>query len=1006
MRLFLLFSFSALMLHEAYGFTDEPDRKALLDFKSQVSEENQDALSSWNNSSPLCNWKGVTCGLKNKRVTRLNLGGCQLRGMISPSIGNISFLISLNLSDNSIGGTIPYEVGNLFRLKYLNISFNFLEGEIPDNLFNCSRLLDLDLWHNHLGGGVPSELESLEKLETLDFGANNLRGKLPASLGNLTSLARVSFSKNNLEGRIPDDLARLTQLVHLGLGENKFSGGFPPSIYNFSSLEYLNMFGNVFSGSLKPDFGNLLPKLRLLEMGTNSFTGPIPTTLSNISNLQEFSIEQNKMTGSISSSFGKLKNLKTLRLHNNSLGSYSSGDLEFLKALSNCTQLQTLLVNRNRLGGVLPTSITNLSTNLWKLDLGTNFIFGTIPYGIGNLVSLQKLVLRENLLTGPLPSSIGKLSRLVFLNLTSNRMSGEIPSSIGNITWLEKLNLSNNSFEGTIPPSLGQCKYILYFRIGSNKLNGTIPQEIMQIQSLVYLDLSNNSLTGSLPEYIKPLERLCTLSVAHNKLYGHLPQVLGNCLSLENLYLQGNFFYGDIPNIKGLMGAKILDFSNNDFSGSIPGYFGNFSLLEYLNLSINNFEGEVPTEGKFRNATVVLVFGNKYLCGGIKELKLNQCIVQAQPSHSSGSKKVTIELSIGIALLLMVLIMAYISLCWFRKIKNNQLSSNSTSSSTREVVHEKISYAYLRNATDGFSSSNLIGSGSFGTVFKAFLPTENKVVAVKVLNLQRRGAMKSFLTECESLKDIRHRNLVKLLTACSSTDLQGNDFRALIYELMPNGSLDMWLHPEEVEEIRRPSRTLTLFERLNIAVDVISVLEYLHVYCHEPIAHCDLKPSNVLLDKDLTGHVSDFGIARLLMKLDQESFFNHLSSAGVRGTIGYAPPEYGMGGQPSIYGDVYSFGVLLLEMFTGKRPTNDLFGGNVTLNSYIKLALPERVLDIADNSILNSGLRAGFPLDECLIMVFKVGLRCCEESPKNRLATSEARKELILIRERFFIGRR
>ncbi|KAF3609206.1 hypothetical protein DY000_02049889 [Brassica cretica] len=326
--------------------------------------------------------------------------------------------------------------------------------------------------------------------------------------------------------------------------------------------------------------------------------------------------------------------------------------------------------------------------------------------------------------------------------------------------------------------------------------------------------------------------------------------------------------------------------------------------------------------------------------------------------------------------------MAYISLCWFRKIKNNQLSSNSTSSSALEVFHEKISYAYLRNATDGFSSSNLIGSGSFGTVFKALLPTENKVVAVKVINLQRRGAMKSFLTECESLKDIWHRNLVKLLTTCSSTDLQGNDFRALIYELMPNGSLDMWLHPEEVEEIHRPSRPLTLFERLNIS------------------------PSNVLLDKDLTGHVSEFGIARLLMQLDQESLFNQLSSAGVRGTIGYAAPEYGMGGQPSIYGDVYSFGVLLLEMFIEKRPTNDLFGGNVTLNSYIKLALPKRVLDIADNSILNSGLRAGFSLDECLIMVFKVGLKCCEESPKNRLATSEARKELILIIERFFIGRR
>ncbi|CAH8267784.1 unnamed protein product [Arabidopsis lyrata] len=272
--------------------------------------------------------------------------------------------------------------------------------------------------------------------------------------------------------------------------------------------------------------------------------------------------------------------------------------------------------------------------------------------------------------------------------------------------------------------------------------------------------------------------------------------------------------------------------------------------------------------------------------------------------------------------------------------------------------------------------------------------------------MQRRGAMKSFMAECESLKDIRHRNLVELLTACASIDFQGNEFRALIYEFMPNGSLDMWLHPEEVEEIRRPSRTLTLLERLNIAIDVASVLDYLHVHCHEPIAHCDLKPSNTLLDDDLTAHVSDFGLARLLLKFDQESFFNQLSSAGVRGTIGYAAPEYGMGGQPSIHGDVYSFGVLLLEMFTGKRPTNELFGDNFTLHSYTKSALPERVLDITDKSILHNGLRVGFRIAECLTLVLEVGLRCCEESPTNRLATSEVAKELISIRERFFKTRR
>ncbi|XP_010515035.1 PREDICTED: probable LRR receptor-like serine/threonine-protein kinase At3g47570 [Camelina sativa] len=235
--------------------------------------------------------------------------------------------------------------------------------------------------------------------------------------------------------------------------------------------------------------------------------------------------------------------------------------------------------------------------------------------------------------------------------------------------------------------------------------------------------------------------------------------------------------------------------------------------------------------------------------------------------------------------------------------KKNQ-QANNPAPSTLDIFHEKISYGDLRNATDGFSSSNIVGSGSFGTVFKALLSTDVTIVAVKVLNMERHGAMKSFMAECESLKDIRHRNLVKLLSACASIDFQGNEFRALIYEFMPNGSLDMWLHREEVEEVHSPSRTLTLIERLNIAVDVASVLDYLHVHCHEPIAHCDLKPSNILLDDDLTAHVSDFGLARLLLKFDQESFFNQLSSAGVRGTIGYAAPEYGMGGQPSIHGDV------------------------------------------------------------------------------------------------------
>ncbi|XP_056853151.1 probable LRR receptor-like serine/threonine-protein kinase At3g47570 [Raphanus sativus] len=1000
MKLFLFLSLGALMLLETSGNSHETDKQALLKFKSQVSKEKKVLLSSWNNSYSLCQWTGVTCGRKHKRVTALDLGGFQLGGVISPFIGNLSFLISLDLPDNYFGGIIPRELGNLFRLQYLNMSLNFLEGGIPASLFNCSRLLAFDLFSNHLAQGLPSELGSLMKLVYLDLSTNNLKGKLPVSLGNLTSLIELSTAENYLEGEVPDVIARLTQMVVFALDTNHFSGVFPPAIYNLSSLQYLGMFDSGFSGNLSPDFGNLLPNLRYLSLGSNSFTGVIPSTLSNISTLERLGMELNSLTGNIPPSFAKLQDLQDLALSYNSFGSSSAGDLEFLAALTNCTQLQNLDVGFNRLGGDLPASIANLSMNLNQLFLQNNFISGSIPDDIGNLIGLQTFWLTNNLLKGPIPASFGKLPGLVNFGVYANRMSGEIPYSFGNNTRLEKIYLYNNSFEGIIPPSLGKCSYLLYLLINNNQLTGVIPQEILQISTLVSLSMSNNSLTGSLPEDFGRLENLGNLSVAHNKLSGKLPKSLGKCLSMEKLDLQGNSFDRTIPDISGLVSIKEVDFSSNNLSGRIPEYFANFRLLEYLNLSFNNFEGTVPTEGKFKNATIVSVSGNKKLCGGILELRLKPCFTQ--PPRNS-KKKLVIGVSIGISLLMLVFIVS-VSLFWLKSRKKK--NTNEATPSTLGAFHEMISYGDLRNATDGFSSSNLIGSGSFGSVFKALFHAENKVVAVKVLNMQRRGAMKSFMAECESLKDIRHRNLVKLLTACSSIDFQGNEFRALIYEYMPNGSLDMWLHPKEFAEISRPSRTLTLMERLNIAIDVASVLEYLHISCHEAIAHCDIKPSNILLDDDLTAHVSDFGLARILLKFDQETFINQLSSAGVRGSIGYAAPEYAMGGEISVHGDAYSFGILIFEMFSGKRPTDEMFGGDYTLRSCVQSALPEQVLDVADELVLNNGLRIGFPAAECLTKVLEVGLGCSEESPANRMGMSEVIKELISIKERFFKTRR
>ncbi|CAH8352377.1 unnamed protein product [Eruca vesicaria subsp. sativa] len=988
-----LLMFFTVVLAEA-RFSSETDKKALLEFKSQAAENNSEVLSSWNNSSPLCSWTGVTCGQRRERVVSLDLGGFKLAGVISPSIGNLSFLRLLNLADNSFRSTIPKEVGMLFRLQYLNMSFNLLEGRIPHSLSNCSTLSTLDLTSNQLAHNIPPELGSLSKLVILSLAKNNLTGKFPSSLGNLTSLQKLEFAYNNMEGEIPENVARLTQLVYFQISQNSFSGVFPHVLYNLSSLEYLSLGGNSFSGELRGDIGDLLPNLRQLFLGENRFTGAIPITLTNISTLERFHISSNNLTGSIPLSFGKLRNLWWLGIAQNALGNNSFSDLEFIGGLTNCTELEFLDAGYNRLGGELPASTANLSTKLTSLNLGGNQISGTIPRDIGNLINLQVLSLEANMLTGELPVSFGKLLELQVVDLYTNSLSGELPSYFDKMTQLQKIHLNSNSFQGRIPKSIGGCRNLLDLWIDTNKLNGSIPREILQIPSLTYVDLSSNVLTGFIPEEVGKLELLVGLGVSDNKLSGHIPQTLGGCLSLEFLYLQGNSFEGAIPDISRLVSLKNVDFSRNNLSGSIPQYLAKFPLLQNLNLSMNKFEGSVPTTGVFRNATEVSVFGNNNLCGGIREMQLKPCTVEA-PSRPRKSlslrRKIASGVGIGVASLLLIIIVA--SLCWFKKRRDKKKKSNTSStnlsySTSLGKFYEKLSYKELHDATGGFSSSNLIGSGNFGNVYKGVLGDDNKLVAVKVLNLLKHGATKSFMAECETFKGIRHRNLVKLITVCSSLDSEGNEFRALVYEFMPKGSLDMWLQPQPED----PSRALTVPEKLNIAIDVGSALEYLHVHCHDSIAHCDLKPSNVLLDDDLTAHVGDFGLARLLYKFDRESFLSQFSSAGVRGTIGYAPPEYGMGGQPSIKGDVYSFGILLLEMFIGKKPTDESFSGDYNLHSYAKTVL---LGDIEEGGGSNA-------VDEWLRLVLQVGIRCSEEYQRDRMKMDEALRELVSVRSKFF----
>ncbi|XP_030969567.1 receptor kinase-like protein Xa21 [Quercus lobata] len=453
--------------------------------------------------------------------------------------------------------------------------------------------------------------------------------------------------------------------------------------------------------------------------------------------------------------------------------------------------------------------------------------------------------------------------------------------------------------------------------------------------------------------------------------------------------MEGNFFQGAIPiYLSSLRGIQVMDLSRNNLSSQIPNFLEKLS-LKNLNLSFNDFEGEVPTKGVFANSSAISLIGNSRLCGGISELKFPRCLTKEE---KKAKWPLAVKVAISMACVIpVVTIMSFFLFCRHK----SQRKDNSSESSLRQSLL-KVSYQVLLKATDGFSPTSLIGVGSFGSVYKGILGEDESIVAVKVINIQRQGASKSFISECEALKNIRHRNLVKIITSCSSVDFHGNDFKALVFEFMPNGSLENWLHMDLETNTRQVDiQNLNLVQRISIAIDVACALDYLHHRCPMPIVHCDLKPSNILFDCDMIAHIGDFGLAKFLLELTNPK---QSDSFGIRGTIGYTPPEYGVGCDVSTKGDVYSYGILLLEMITGKRPTNCVFEGGLNLHNYASMALPNRVIEISDPKLLNNCGDTD-RTEECLISMVKIGVSCSMELPQERWDIIKALSELYLVRD-------
>lgn len=729
--------------------------------------------------------------------------------------------------------------------------------------------------------------DSDQRVTRIQIGGQGVSGFLPASIANLTNLQVFEVMNNGLSGPLP-------------------------SLSGLGSLQTLNLHDNKFS-SIPPNFFDGMSSLQEVYLDNNPFSPwAIPEGLKAASTLKNFSANSANIVGKIPDFFNSdaFPSIINLHLSGNSLqGGFPSG-FATLGLQSLWLNGQTDSNGARTLNGTI--EVLQNMTDLVQIWLNMNGLTGPIP-DLSGFTVLQDLNLRDNRLTGPVPPSLTKLPALKVVNLTNNALQGPKPAfpktvaadmlSGQNSFCSDQPGAECDSRVNTLISVMEPFGYPLKF---ASNWKGNDPCAnwlgiICSNKNITVINLQGQGFNGYISPNFAALTSLLTLNLAHNNITGTIPDELTKMPNLKTLDVSYNRLYGKVPN----------------FPHTSVNYYGNADIGKDRPVASpaggGSSAGAGPTSGKSSKIGVVVGAVAGGVCAAfvaglllfcfvrrskqyVKPQRTNTVVIHPNHSGSDDAVKITVtgpgvnhkSVSEG----------------------HSEGSSGPTDVHVIETNNMVISIQVLRNVTNNFSEENVLGKGGFGTVYKGELHDGTKI-AVKRMNTGLLGdkGLAEFKSEIDVLTKVRHRHLVALLGYC----LDGDE-KLLVYEYLPQGALSRHLFSWKEEGLQ----SLEWKQRLTIALDVARGVEYLHSLAHQSFIHRDLKPSNILLGDDMRAKVADFGLVRLAPDGGKTSIETRLA-----GTFGYLAPEYAVMGRITTKVDVFSFGVILMEMITGRKALDE-----------------------------------------------------------------------------------